>query len=102
MKLTETFWKLFELDLAAEIKLSYLNWALNQARKPLPKYRHLFLWEDQKHFCIVNSKYGRAFAISPFGVGVRGFPKSKTKGIPSEHGEDITITFSILILKDPQ
>jgi hypothetical protein len=82
MRLTETFWKLFELDLVAEIKLSYLNWALKEAREPLPKYRHLFLWEDQKHFCIVNSKYGRAFAISPFGVGVRGFPKSKTKGIP--------------------
>jgi hypothetical protein len=82
MRLTETFWKLFELDLAAEVRLSYLNWALSQAKKPLPKYRHLFLWDHQKLFCIVNSKYGRAFAISPFGVGVRGFPKSKTNGIP--------------------
>jgi hypothetical protein len=82
MKMTETFLKLFELDLAAEVRLSYLNWSLNQAKEPLPKYRHLFLWEHQERFCIVNSKYGRAFAISPFGVGVRGVPRSKTKGMP--------------------
>ncbi len=36
MKMTETFWKLFELDLAAEVRLSFLNWALSQAREPLP------------------------------------------------------------------
>ena len=71
MRLKETFWKQYELDLQ-EVKLAYLNWAVSYAREPNPKYRHLFLWEHQKDFCLVDSKYGRAFGISPFGTGVRG------------------------------
>jgi len=41
-----------------------------------------FLWDHQKEFCILNSRYRRAFAMSPFGSGVRGVPRSKSKGIP--------------------
>ena len=62
--LTDAFWRGFELDLA-EIKMSYLNWALGYAREPEEQYRHLFLWPEQTEFCAVNSRYGRAFAISP-------------------------------------
>jgi len=81
MKLTDTFWKEYELDLQ-EAKLSYLNWAIGYAREPMPEYQHLFLWDHQKEFCIVNSRYGRSFAISPFGTGVRGVPRLRDKGIP--------------------
>lgn len=35
MKLTETFWKSYELDLQ-EVKISYLNWAIGYAREPHP------------------------------------------------------------------
>ena len=74
MKLTNAFWKRYELDLQ-EVKIAYLNWAIDYMVEPSPRYRHLFLWEDyQTDFCIVNSRYGRAFSISPFGVGVRGVP----------------------------
>ena len=77
MKLTSSFWKRFELDLQ-EVKVAYLSWALDYMKEPSPRYRHLFLWEDyQTDFCIVNSRYGRAFSISPFGIGVRGVPKSE-------------------------
>ena len=69
MKLTDIFWKEYELDLQ-EVKISYLNWAIGYAREPKQEYRHLFLWGHQKDFCIVNSRYGRSFAISPFGLGV--------------------------------
>ena len=80
MKLTSTFWKRYELDLA-EVKIAYLNWAIDYMVEPSPRYRHLFLWEDyQTDFCIVNSRYGRAFSISPFGSGVRGVPKSEVIG----------------------
>ena len=73
MRLKETFWKQYELDLQ-EVKLAYLNWAVGYAKEPNSMYRHLFLWEHQKDFCLVDSKYGRAFGISPFGTGVRGVP----------------------------
>ena len=73
MRLKEPFWKNYELDLQ-EVKIAYLNWAIGYAREPNLKYRHLFLWEHQKDFCLVDSKYGRAFGISPFGTGVRGVP----------------------------
>ena len=43
MKLNDSFWKHFELDLQ-EIKPAYLNWAIGYTRRPKPKYRHLFLW----------------------------------------------------------
>ena len=78
MILTEAFWRGFELDLA-EIKISYLNWAIGYAREPAEEYRHLFLWPEQTEFCAVNSRYGRAFAISPFGPGVRGVPRPKER-----------------------
>jgi hypothetical protein len=81
MKLTDIFWKKYELDLQ-EVKISYLNWAITHAKEPAVRFRHLFLWDHQKDFCIVNSRYGRAFAISPFGLGVRGVPKPKYNGIP--------------------
>jgi len=81
MKLTDIFWKEYELDLQ-EVKISYLNWAIGYAREPKQEYRHLFLWDHQKDFCIVNSRYGRSFAISPFGPGVRGVPRPRYKGIP--------------------
>ncbi len=81
MKLTETFWKSYELDLQ-EVKISYLNWAIGYAKEPNPRFRHLFLWNHQKEFCIVNSRYGRSFAISPFGLGVRGVPRLRYEGIP--------------------
>lgn len=81
MKLTDTFWKGYELDLQ-EVKISYLNWAIGYAREPRQEYRHLFLWDHQKEFCIVNSRYGRSFAISPFGLGVRGVPRPRYDGIP--------------------
>ena len=79
MKLTDTFWKLYELDLQ-EVKLSYLNWAIGYTKEPDPRFRHLFLWDHQKEFCIVNSRFGRSFAISPFGLGVRGVPRPRYKG----------------------
>ena len=81
MKLTETFWKSYELDLQ-EAKISYLNWAIGYAREPRQEYRHLFLWNHQQEFCIVNSRYGRSFAVSPFGLGVRGVPRPRYDGIP--------------------
>ena len=81
MTLTDLFWKAYELDFQ-EVKIAYLNWAIGYAKELKPQYRHLFLWDHQDEFCIINSRYGRAFAISPFGVGVRGVPRSKTKGIP--------------------
>ena len=81
MKLTDTFWKLYELDLQ-EVKLSYLNWAIGYAPEPRQEFWHLFLWDHQEEFCIVDSRYGRSFAISPFGLGVRGVPRPKYEGIP--------------------
>jgi len=81
MMLNESFWRHFELDLQ-EIKLAYLNWAIGYAREPKPEYRHLFRWDHQDCFCIINSRYGRAFAFSPFGPGVRGVPRPRYKGIP--------------------
>ena len=80
MKLTDIFWKEYELDMQ-EVKISYLNWAINHAREPVVRFRHLFLWDHQKEFCIVNSRYGRAFAISPFGMGVRGVPKTSKANV---------------------
>jgi hypothetical protein len=80
MKLSDTFWKGYELDLQ-EVKISYLNWAISYAKVPKLQYRHLFLWDHQEQFGIINSRYGRAFAMSPFGTGVRGVPRSKSKGI---------------------
>jgi hypothetical protein len=81
MKLNNSFWKHFELDLQ-KIKLSYLNWAIGYAREPKDEYRHLFLWDHQERYVVINSRYGRAFSYSPFGSGVRGVPRSKYKGIP--------------------
>jgi hypothetical protein len=79
MKLNDNLWKCFELDLQ-EVKLAYLNWAIGNAKEPRREYRHLFLWDHQDNFCLVHSRYGRSFAISPFATGVRGFSRSKTKG----------------------
>jgi hypothetical protein len=81
MNLSETFWRGFELDLA-EIKVSYLNWAIGYGKEPPEQYRHLFLWPEQTEFCIVGSRYGSSFAISPFGPGVRGVPRIFRKPIP--------------------
>lgn len=58
-----------------EVKVAYLNWALGYANEPNPAHRHLFLWEHQTEFCLVDSKYGRAFGMSLFGVAVRGVPR---------------------------
>lgn len=80
MKLTSAFWKRYELDLQ-EVKIAYLNWAIDYMKEPNSRYRHLFLWEDYPpDFYIVHSRYGRAFSISPFGSGVRGVPKSEVIG----------------------
>ncbi len=79
--MTELLFKNFELDLQ-EVKLAYLNWALDYLKEPDRKYRHLFLWDDQESFCLVNSRYGRTFSLSPFGVGVRGVPRPKSDGLP--------------------
>ena len=73
MTLTDLFWKAYELDFQ-EAKIAYLNWAIGYAKEVKPQYRHLFLWDHQKEFCVINSRYGRAFAMSPFGIGVRGVP----------------------------
>ena len=81
MKLNNSFWKLYELDLQ-EIKLGYLNWTIRYTREPKPKYRHLFLWDHQEGYAVINSRYGRAFSFSPFGLGVRGVPKPNYKCIP--------------------
>ena len=81
MTLTDLFWKAYELDFQ-EVKIAYLNWAIGYAKELKPQYRHLFLWDHPEEFCVINSRYGRSFAISPFGVGVHGVPRSKTKGIP--------------------
>ena len=86
MELSDAFWKGYELDLQ-EVKISYLNWAIGYAKEPKPQYRHLFLWDHQEQFSIINSRYGRAFAISPFGTGVREVPRSKSKGITRELDE---------------
>jgi hypothetical protein len=81
MELSNTFWKLYELDFQ-EVKIAYLNWAMKYAKEPKDKYRHLFLWSHQENFCLIDSRYGRSFSISPFGVGVRGVPRLKYAGIP--------------------
>ena len=81
MILSDGFWRGYELDLA-DVKISYLSWAIGYAREPGEQYRHLFLWAEQTEYCAVNSRYGRAFAISPFGPGVRGMPRVFKKPIP--------------------
>jgi hypothetical protein len=81
MRLTDSFWKHYELDLQ-EVKIAYLNWAIDYAKEQGSEHRHLFLWDHQKSFCLVDSRYGRAFAISPFGVGVRWVPSPKVDGLP--------------------
>ena len=42
MKLTDMFWKSYELDLQ-EVKLAYLNWAMGYVSEPRPKFQHLFV-----------------------------------------------------------
>ena len=85
MRLTDSFWKHYELDLQ-EVKIAYLNWAIDHikepGKEPGSEHRHLFLWDHQTNFCLVDSRYGRAFAISPFGVGVRWVPSPKVDGLP--------------------
>ena len=81
MKLSDTFWKEYELYLQ-EVKVAYLNWALDHAKEPSPNHRHLFLWDHQESFCIVNSRYGRAFSASPFGIGVHGVTRLEVNGEP--------------------
>ncbi len=81
MTLTDLFWKAYELDFQ-EVKIAYLNWAIGYAKELKPEYRHLFLWDHQDCFFPINSRFGRAFAFSPFGPGVRGVPRSKYDGIP--------------------
>jgi hypothetical protein len=81
MKLDATFWKRFELDLQ-EVKLAYLNWAIGYAKESKHEYLHLFIWNENDCFMVVNSRYAPAFSISPFGVGVRGVPRIKSRGIP--------------------
>lgn len=76
MKLSKSFWKGFELDIQ-ELRLSYIDWALRCLKEPPSKYRHLFLWEEHKSLFVINSRYGRCFSISPFGLGVRGVPKER-------------------------
>ena len=78
MKLTDAFWKEYELDLQ-EVKIAYLSWAISYAKEPDPRFRHLFLWGHQEDFCIINSRFGSSFAMSPFGFGVRGVPKPKER-----------------------
>ncbi len=80
MRLKDAFWKQYELDLQ-EVKIAYLNWALGYAKEPDVNHRHLFLWDHQDEFCLVDSKYGRAFGMSPFGTGVRGVPRSERNGL---------------------
>ena len=86
MTLTDLFWKTYGLDFQ-EVNIAYLNWATGYARELNSYNRYLFLWDHQKEFCIINSRYGRAFAMSPFGTGVRGVPRSKSKGITRELDE---------------
>ena len=93
MILTDIFWKRYELDLQ-EVKLAYLNWAVDYAKEPGPGQRNLFLWEHQQQFCLIDSRYGRAFAVSPFGVGVRGVPRTQTKGI-DEYDSDLKERISL-------
>ena len=76
MGFSETFWRCYELDLQ-KVKIAYLKWALKYFEEPPPRYRHLFLWDHLKGFCIVNSRLGRAFSISPYGSNVRWVPKSE-------------------------
>lgn len=80
MRLKEAFWKQYELDLQ-EVQLAYLNWAVSYAKEPNPEYRPLFLWENQSESCLIDSKYGRAFGMSPFGTGVRGVPGRNRNGL---------------------
>ena len=81
MKLTDAFWKEYEFDLQ-EVKIAYLSWAITYAKEPDPRFLHLFLWDHQKDFCIINSRFGRSFAMSAFGFGVMGVPKPKIDGMP--------------------
>jgi hypothetical protein len=82
MKLNDSFWKHFELDLQEDKAIipKLGNWIRKENRKD--EYRHLFLWDHQERYVVINSRYGRAFSYSPFGSGVRGVPRSKYKGIP--------------------
>jgi hypothetical protein len=86
MKLNDSFGKAYELDLQ-DIKIAYLNWAIAYAQEPQSQYRHLLLWNHQDRFSPINRRYGRAFSISPYRIGVRGVPRHKTKGIPRELDE---------------
>lgn len=71
MQLSNTFWRMYELDFQ-EVKIAYLNWALKHLKPMLLKNKDLFIWEHQTEFCLIDSRYGRTFSISPFGTGVRG------------------------------
>jgi len=42
MKLSDTFWQAFEVDLQ-EVKISYLDWAITQVKEPEQRFRHMFL-----------------------------------------------------------
>ena len=81
MKLSVSFWREYELD-SQQVKVAYLNWALDHAKEPSPRHRHLFLWDDQERFCIVNSRYGRAFSASPFGISLRRGPSPRIEEEP--------------------
>ncbi len=60
MRLTDSFWKHYELDLQ-EVKIAYLNWAIDYAKEPGSEYRHLFLWDHQKSLSGNQSIYPNFF-----------------------------------------
>lgn len=77
MQPSDAFWSSFELDFQ-EIKIAYLNWAMTYFKPPLLKHKHLFTWDHQTDLCLIDSRYGRTFSISPFGTGVRGVPRKQS------------------------
>lgn len=85
MELSDRFLGMYELCIQ-EMRVLYLKWTLKWMKPPSVRYMHLFLWENQKDFCAINSRYGRAFGHS-FGSGVRNVGKSELKGDPPRGAE---------------
>ena len=60
MRLADSFWKHYELDLQ-EVKIIYLNWAIDHIKEPGSEHRHLFLWDHQTNLSGNQSIYPNFF-----------------------------------------
>ncbi len=88
MDLTDkTWWHSWELQVE-QVRLEYLKIAMEMF-PPKNQYLRMFIWEDKNknEWPIIGSRYGRSFAVSPFGVGTRGYRRPKNNGLPRKVNE---------------